>query len=407
MKKRVFLILFCCLLSVVAQARIVKNITVSAQEAFTDHLSLKNDTKDMDLMVKFVFDESNESLTVMLISYRNLFVFQDDTRYKQVVSWWSRKLKVDKFPYVVTADEGQQFRLTSEMKRSIPKPRRKHVFNRWVYYDGLIPQPTAFKMVNDVIEQKFDIKNKRDNVTVTLRDVFLMEQDAKKPNRFWLVYGKDLDTKYQITLQRDPCFTKAEEIKGARESLANLQKIYVRFHSLYKDGTVHSQEALDAFNTRKKAIMQQFPPQFLESRCEDLQNVWDKYNACLDSISAMKCKVKPIEIPAPKPQPMPQDASAGNAGNAASQLPPQAAPPRTNTSVSSLLMKARQIDSYVAQWLLSKDKSERSSLEQLCRNLVSEGNKVISNSPASSTDMQRAIRLFRSAERYFKNTCTK
>ena len=41
------------------QAQIVKTITVAQGKSYTDHISLKPDSKDMDLMVKFVFSEVN------------------------------------------------------------------------------------------------------------------------------------------------------------------------------------------------------------------------------------------------------------------------------------------------------------------------------------------------------------
>jgi len=72
--------LVCCAFLLPLQATTVKSISVSADAPFTDHVSMRNDATDMDLMVKFVFDEAHEQLTVSLISYRSLFVFRDDFR---------------------------------------------------------------------------------------------------------------------------------------------------------------------------------------------------------------------------------------------------------------------------------------------------------------------------------------
>ena len=87
-----------------------KAITISQEEPYTDNIMLTNDVKDKDLMVKFVFNEDKNTLTVSLISYRRLFVFWDDTRYKGTFSG-SGKLHIDRLPYVITSNDGDRFRL--------------------------------------------------------------------------------------------------------------------------------------------------------------------------------------------------------------------------------------------------------------------------------------------------------
>lgn len=73
------LIAFCT--TWVSQAQTVKQIEVSQNVPYTDHLSLVKGSNDMDLIVKFIFDETENTLTASLISYKRLFVFQSDTRY--------------------------------------------------------------------------------------------------------------------------------------------------------------------------------------------------------------------------------------------------------------------------------------------------------------------------------------
>ena len=268
---RISLFIFSSLLAAAVSAETVKDVTVSGKESFTDHLSLASDSKDMDVMVKFVFDEAKEALTVSLISYRNLFVFRDDIRYKGVVSRYRHRLKYDKFPYVVTADEGQQFRLSNALLRTLSSPHRKYIFHRWIDYDGLIPQPVEYKMVNEVVEQTFDIKNKQDNVVVMLHDIYVMDSDARKSSRFWLVSGKDVDIRYRITLQRDPCFGKDDDLKTARQSLADVRQAMAPFLKVFGKGQATSQDQLDLFNKSKERLLQQFPSRTSDSRCEELQ----------------------------------------------------------------------------------------------------------------------------------------
>jgi len=85
-KNRVILLTACALLAAGLTAQTVKPITISAADSYTDHITLKNDATDKDLMVKFDFSEADNTVTVTLISYRMLYVFWDDTRYKTAIS---------------------------------------------------------------------------------------------------------------------------------------------------------------------------------------------------------------------------------------------------------------------------------------------------------------------------------
>ena len=55
--KKIILMMTGCLMALGLHAQTVRTITVAQGQSYTDHLSLKVDSKDMDMMVKFVFDE--------------------------------------------------------------------------------------------------------------------------------------------------------------------------------------------------------------------------------------------------------------------------------------------------------------------------------------------------------------
>ena len=136
-------------------AQNVKSIAVGQGASYTDHISLAEDSRDMDVLLKFVFDEQKNSLTVSALSYRSLFVFRDATRYKSVVH--GRRLNPEHLPYVAEADKGTRFYISKSLKKSLPRPHRKYVFNSWIEYDGMQPAQSEYKMVNDYIEQEFQI----------------------------------------------------------------------------------------------------------------------------------------------------------------------------------------------------------------------------------------------------------
>ena len=146
---RLYSILLGCLMACSASGQTVREVTVSQGQAFTDHLSLEDDATDKDIMVKFVFDEAANQLTVNLISYRTIFVFREDVRFKPLIK--GRTIRPDQLPYVVTYDPTETYRISKLLKSTVPRPRSEYVFHRWIDYEGLQPAPQEYAMVNDYI----------------------------------------------------------------------------------------------------------------------------------------------------------------------------------------------------------------------------------------------------------------
>ena len=384
--QRLCLLLVSCGLLSVARAQTVKDITVSADDPFTDNIALIEDSRDMDLMVKFVFNEEANQLTVSLISYRNLFVFREDTRYKGTVKC-RKKLRPDRFPYMVEAEPGSKFKLSKAFRRSLPKPRKQYVFKRWVEYEGLQPEPMEYKMVNDFIEQTFDINGKRDAVTITLRDLMVMEavrKNENKPPVYWLFFHKDMNLKYQIHIQRNPCFGLDEELAAAENASDGIAKAYSTFKSIYATGQVADEEKLKAFADLKAALLKQYERLDVVSPCSAIQYARDRYNSYVDSIAAVRCVVTRNDDEA---------GGAGDAGLLADEF-----------DTKTVLSNARQIDNMVARWLSSTDSMERQDLKQRCQSLIDVTSEMIGGRRSTTESQRSAIGVFRAAERYFKKT---
>ena len=361
------------------QAQTVRTIQVAQGASYTDHISLKQDSKDMDLMVKFVFNEENNTLTVTLISYRMLFVFWDNVHYKPLIK--GRTIRPDQLPYVVETKPKDKYKVTKLFRATIPEPRSDFYFKRWIEYDGLQPAPVDYKMVNDFIAQPFDIQNKRNMVTVRLHDVFLMEKvEKKKYNRYDIPFGRDLDLVYQVNIVRNPCFGLDEDIAAAKNALDGVTKNYESFKKKYSSGVLGSEEALKLFEELKATLQNQFQHKDVQSDCPDIQSAWDNYNHYVDSIGAVKCKVQTAEEVA---------ASAG----------------LTTESLTIFMSKARQIDKLVSRWLVSKEPMERHDIETQCEALISEVNQMIGKSSGHTAEQREAIATFRAAERYYQKTC--
>lgn len=379
-KHKIIILLSCLLWLMGLQAQTVRTISVAQGASYTDHISLKEDSKDMDLMVKFVFSEETNSLTVTLISYRSLFVFWDNVHYKPLFK--GRTLRPDQLPYVVEYNPKDKYKATKLFRATVPQPRSDFYFKRWIDYEGLQPAPQDYKMVNDYIAQTFDIQNKRTQVTVRLHDVFLMEKiEKKKYNRYEIPFGRDLDLVYQVTIIRNPCFGLDEDIAAAKAALDGISKNYRSFKNKYKSGVVGSEESLNLFKELKGTLQGQFQHHDGQSDCQDIQMAWDEYNNYVDSIGAMKCVVQSSE-----------DGLVGPGGLASEGL-------------LILVSKSRQIDKLVSRWLVSADPIERHDLEMQCENLIAEMNTLIGKRSGGTAEQRQAIATFRAAERYYQSTC--
>ena len=363
-----------------------KAITISQEEPYTDNIMLTNDVKDKDLMVKFVFNEDKNTLTVSLISYRRLFVFWDDTRYKGTFSG-SGKLHIDRLPYVITSNDGDRFRLSKSYRKSLPKPRKQHIFKKWIEYEGLQPVDKERNMVNDYIEQTFDIQNKRTNVVVRLRDVLLMDQTGEKgkSKRYELSNGKDLNIEYQITIQRNPCFGTEEEMAAVSKSLTGIMGSYKNFKKKYGKGRVGTEEALKLFKEMKSVLTTQFTKDTIVSQCPDIQKLRDQYNLIVDSINGIDVKMESANI---------LEASGAIMGAKGRVM---------NTKI--ILSNARQLDQNVARWLRSNDQVEREDLKMQCMGIIKDTNLIINSGGGQTAEERNAINIFRQAEKYFNKSC--
>lgn len=378
-KYKIILILLCCLGLMEFRAQTVRAISVGQGSSYTDHLSLKEDAKDMDLMVKFVFNESENTLTVTLISYRTLFVFWDNVHYKPLIK--GRKIRPDQLPYVVEANASDKYKVTTKFKASIPKPHSEFYFKRWIEYEGLQPAPQDYKMVNDFITQTFDIQNKRNLVTIRLRDVFLMDKiEKKKYNLYEIPLGRDLNLEYQVTIQRNPCFGLDEDIASAKKALESVSTSYGSFAKRVGEGKVASKETLQALEDLKSTLLKQFEKKDIQSPCPDIQDGWDEYNNYVDSIANLKFALATDEM------------GAGGEVLGADGL-------------KILVAKSRQIDGIASRWLVSRDPVERRDLVNQGMAIINEMDALIGKRTGRTAEQQKSIAIYRAAERYFRNTC--
>ena len=381
--KVVIIMMMCGFMATALRAKTIKDIKIADGEVFTDHIALAKDATDKDLMVKFIFNEQENTLCVSVISFRTLFVFWEDTPYRHTINC-RRQILPDRLPYIVAANPQDRFRLSKDFWRTIPQPRKKYLFHRWIEYDGLQPQPAELKMVCDSIRQKFDIQNRRTEVVVRLRDILLMDAVRQRNNAtdYDIVFGRDLDTEYRLALDRNPCFGLDEEITAARNTLAAITKSYNTFRSRYAKGTVTSDDGLALFHELQATLVAQFPRNNERSNCTAIQQLRDSYNLFADSIAALRVVIEqtPV-IVADEPD------TKERARNA-----------------KVIMANARQIDNLVARWLVSTDIAEREDIISQCQSILRD-TKAMLQGRALNKEEREAVAFFQQAEKYFNRTC--
>jgi hypothetical protein len=382
--KKIYGLLLSCLVLQGLSAQTVRNITVSQDTAYTDHISLEVDSRDKDVMVKFVFDEAANTLTVNLISYRTMFVFREDVRFKPTIK--GRTLRPDQLPYVVTFDPSEKYTISKLFKSTVPRPRKKYVFKRWVDYEGLQPAPQEYAMVNDYVSQTFDILGKRNQVKVTLRDIMLMDDISKHPNkkRYEISYGRDMFREYNIQILRNPCFGLDEDMAAAKKAEEAVKNAYASIKGKFGKGEVGSQEILASFKDMQAMLLTQYPAKELKSDCPDFQSVWDSYNTYVDSIASMRCVIAATSV---------------NGGITVGQ---------EGVSAKLLHNRARQIDAMVTRWLISNDPIERRDIVKQCDSIIQGVKDLLTRQGGVRTsEQQRALEVFREAEQYYRLKCRK
>ena len=366
-------------------AQTTKVITLSPGIPYTDQLSLKNDDKDMDITLKLAFNEEKNTLTASINSSKMVYVFWDATLYKKAVH--HRWLRIEKLPYVVSSYPQDRFRFTKESLHRIHKPYKKYNFKAWANVTGLQPVDTERKMVNDHLEQVYNIQGMDTCVQITLRDILLMEEGPQKgkAHDYDLIYGKDLNTEYQITLKRNPCFGQDEKLQAVLDDLVNIRQSFAIFRKKYGKGTVGSQEEMQAFEDLQETLIAKYPRHTVSSSCPNIQEAQNHYNQVLDSIQNTSVTLE-VDTPAGA-----MEAIGGAEGRV--------------INAKTILTNARLLDNTISRWLVSRDEAERSDLLEQCRSIINETNAMIGAGSGQTPEERNAVKIFREAVQYYKRTC--
>lgn len=360
------------------QAQTNKPITLSDKNPYAEAITLKCGTEEVNANATFTFDESANTVTVTLKSDRKLFVFWEDIKYRKAFQW--RKLRTDRLPYSLTGNTSDQFRSVRHFRKELPKHHSSYEFHAWASAESMQAVETERKIVNDSLTQVFTLADTRTDVSIRLRDMLVLNEVKQKgiTHYYELSFGGDVNTVYSITLQRNPCLGKDEELKAAENALGAIQRSYQSFKTIYDKGVVNSEEGEQMFHELQDALQTQFPLYQDSSICPAVQQAWMQYNQWNDSIKALSVT---LNLPA-------EEVEQDHALNA-----------------KTILANARLIDSNVARWLVTTDAMERTDLVTQCRDIMSDTNNMIIKNGTRTKEEREAVAVFRKAEQYFKRTC--
>ena len=369
----ILFLVFCTMV----HAQTVKPVTLTDKIPYTEPLTLKN-VPDVNITTLLVFSEEENTVTLTLRSERKLFVFWEDIKYTRAFS--TKRLRTDRLSYSLTGNTADRFRRINYFYRALPKPHNQYLFHQWLTTDDVQTVVTERRIVNDSLVQTFSFPVTSTGFSFRLRDVlFIDETKQKGVIRFYdITFGDDLNTEYRITLQRNPCFGKDEQIEAAQNALEAISRSYTTFRSIYEKGIVNSTEGEQMFLELQAALQTQFPLCQDSSACPAIQQAREQYNQLTDSISALSVTVK----------------TPAGEDNIDHEL-----------NARTIYSNARIIDNNVARWLITTDKLEKSDLVEQCNGIIADTADLITKN-GTRTQMERdAVAIFRKAEQYFKRTC--
>ena len=395
----VLLMLALCAAKAQPKEQQVKEAAVADGNLFEDIVNIPFDDKGLDLTVHMTFDEVNNELTLSLVGSRQLFVFQQDTqRKKAFTGFWSRRtLRPERLGYATLTEPKTKYKLTSAVVKSFSKPRKKHLFNKWLtsVSSNLTPvEASVTQLTPDSIVQKFLVAPTATKVSFTLRNILVLDpkeemaaaeekRNKGKTLHHRFVLDNDLSTTYNVTIKRDPCLFMQPAIDSVNTKIADIRGAYHRLRKSCSTGKATSQTEVNIFNQHRQYLLSQYIPIADSTHCGNLMKAYTAYNNYVDSIANAPC----IYI------------SIDNSPSALSSS--------IGVSAETLLSAAKRLDDIVATIMVSQDATEIRDLRNLGRDIMRIVNANVSSKGLRNVEQRKAFAVFRKAEEYFLSVTMK
>jgi len=382
------IIVFWLLMSsmMVAVAQNVKEVTVSSSTSFDEPIEIACDEKGLTMNVRMYYDEDNDILSLSLVPNRPVIFYRQDVIYKGVFSS-GRKMKTERFPYPVQVAPASKIKLQKTVYKQYPKKRKNHIYNRWIgnVSSGMtelnpiiteageaVPLITA-----DSLFLRFKVDASLTKATFKIRNVQTVDLISKQKNgktKYSISGEADLNTTFNITLQRDPCHGMSALLAAVSNRINEISKAYHNLLQACPDGVALSDEECAIFNEHRKFLEAQFPVLNIDTDCPDVRSACETYNSFIDSIQNAPCNVLP-------PTDAVNDLFAEEG--------------RVSTDV--LVNASRSLNSLALRMLVVVDNVEQRDLYYQGEQLIEEIQNLVKHNGVSGEDRERALKLLSEA----------
>lgn len=370
MMKRTFAILSLLSLSLMLLAQESRSISLADGIEQKDVLTIYKDQKESNVVVSFVYDESNEKIIMKLTSIKKILHFRENILYKQVVR--NRYFHPEKLNYFMDEGDGFKFYVSKKFRKSMNVKRQNYLFRNWVKTEGLQMLRHDYVVLTDSIVQEFNVLNQKTNVTVSLKSLYLMQKNERRKMRYDIVAGRDINITYNISIVRNPCFGESGDTIVARKFADGIRNSYVLFVEKFgRTGTTPSESAFDTYLQMKKMLLNQYEFHFGDEKCSNVKRLWSVYNSYVDSIAMYNLTYVPVA---------------------------------QGIDAKMLTDKSYQIDASVSRWLVSDDVIEKRDLKHFCEESIKSAYTAIQGCVAQDEEQKKALELFKKAEEYFRKT---
>lgn len=381
-------LLFICLLMAIAiESSAQKNVWLTGDEPYLDGLQIQPDSTENDVRLKIEFNEPDNIVTVSLVSEKNqLFVFHEPVLYKDIFKC-CRKLAPHKLPYKVNLEDGNSFKMTSATKKSLGKHPGKYVFRPWLGIEGAKQAKGEIKLPEDSLVGVLKVDPTQSELIIRIRDIMVIRHKGATPKawkKYEISYYTPLNAQYDITLVRNPCLGKNEEVVRTDSIHTRLSAAISSLKESFPGMEARTLESFDNFHSIWSGLVRKFPYRDTTVQCGDLLSAIRRYNSAVDSLLNLSCTV-----------------SESARGTVISSLDGK----NRRIDAPSLLYRARQLDELAARWSLASTKSERKDILQRGAKIIDEAAELTLDRLLISESDHKAMDLFRQAKDYFVRIC--
>ncbi len=364
-----------------------KVVTLTSDEPYVEWLGGRPEVDDHDVCLRLSFNEYENTLSVSLNSTNSiLFAFHRGVVYDNVFRGL-RRLRPERLPYKVDFEPSCVFRMSKDVKRELRPGAHTHSFRVWMEYNNMEPIQSTLSLPEDSIAQTFRISTSIQDVSIRLRDIFMLDRKGSAPrqwNKYLISLYQDLHAEYNIRIVRNPCKGEEDAVVALNERHRQASHDIDNLMAAFNNGEIRSIEELENFNDMRNSLLMRHMRDNTVTNCPELAEAQASYNICVDSLLQMRFTLS---------------------DNIRSELITGFGTENERIDAEGLLFRARQLDELTAQWQLETSKSNRLSIIQQCRKIIDEAYAMVIGHRLMTDGDYRAMNIFNQAREHFLRTC--